>query len=1515
MAEADETIGARGKRGPRKSTMHGDDTSSSATGRGSVHALRQLVEAGADWVWETDAELRFSWLSQNYQAATGIDPAKVLGRFRFDFLNQVLNGDRSGAAHLEDLQAHRPFRDFVYELKGGSADCRRVLTSGFPRFDDEGKFAGYRGVGRNITALAGAFQTPRQESSAVGEPDQHLVDLERTMDAMHMGVVLLDARFDTLIVNKAYRELSRIPDGTVTVGAPFSLLMELNRRNGIYGDIDEQQWQRYLATRIEEIRAGSVAPREFLHADGRTMMFSVTALSGGKRLLTYYEVTEIKHRDAEIENANAKIAETFANLRIMVDQMPIGVLVLDADMRAEVINRAFYDFWQIDARRAEIGCSFRDLMDASRDIDPFGSDDATWQRHIAEREAEIRAGTAGSRQFPRNDGRTLISSMAPLAGGKRLISYVDVTDMKDREADLADALEKARLAEAVINAVKDPIFVKDDHLRFVFVNEAFAALFGQTPQAMLGKPGGDFLPTNAVALFEQSERDVLASGRPYEVEENFEADGASRSRIVRKSRVGMPSGRNYVAGFLFDISDMKRRETEAQDARKHLASVLESLPAAVIIYDRDDRFVFANRKIQDTLPALKPAWQPGCTFREALVLGHANGYFRNSGDPQVDQLYDSDHDRWLDAILARYRLPNSSYERHNPDGRWYQVYDMRTDDGTFIGVRVDISEIKSREAALRDSMRQIDLFRHVLDELPVAAFIKAQDLSIEFVNKAWCAITGLGKEDVIGRTDRQLFGAQDADGYSDDDAQVVVTGAVKEVEEPVTHRDGTVRQLMTRKSRLVALNGSVHLVGSSTDITDVKARERALEESMRENEVFRSLIDNVPVSIYAKRSDLRQFYVNKGWSDLTGFGKDEVIGKTDIEIFGPDGEAFVDSDLAVLRTGETQEVEETVTAADGSVRHQFARKGAMIASDGSLYLIGSTTDITELKMREAELREARQRAILADRAKSEFLANMSHEIRTPMNGVLGMAELLAKSDLDPKQKTFTDIIVKSGNALLTIINDILDFSKIDAGQLVLDPAPFNLAEAIEDVATLVSTRAKEKDLELIVRIEPRLESLFVGDVGRIRQIVTNLLGNAVKFTDEGHVLVDVTGERVATGTKLTISVTDTGIGIPEEKLKLVFEKFSQVDTSSTRRHEGTGLGLAITSRLVELMGGDIGVESAEGKGSTFWFAVTLPRAGEQNGQPIMPIDVTGARVLIVDDNAVNRAILTEQMTSWTFDSCAAESGAEGLKVLIAAAAYGVPVDCVVLDYQMPEMSGAEMARIVRNTAGLAGTPIIMLTSVDQSLANTSYHDLGIDAQLIKPARSSVLLETLVATIQRHRHNTSGGDALPLAGTVPVARPQPSEQRALLQPPSIRPRLPPIGGGDRLDILVAEDNEVNQMVFTQILGETGFRFEIVGNGRKALDAFGRLNPCMILMDVSMPEMNGLEATAAIRRLEEETGTHVPIVGVTAHALKGDRERCLEAGMDDYLPKPISPRALLEKVERWIGASRQAQRNAG
>jgi CheY-like chemotaxis protein/anti-sigma regulatory factor (Ser/Thr protein kinase) len=477
---------------------------------------------------------------------------------------------------------------------------------------------------------------------------------------------------------------------------------------------------------------------------------------------------------------------------------------------------------------------------------------------------------------------------------------------------------------------------------------------------------------------------------------------------------------------------------------------------------------------------------------------------------------------------------------------------------------------------------------------------------------------------------------------------------------------------------------------------------------------------------------------------------------------------------------------------------------------------------------------------------------------------------------------------------------------------VLDPAPFPLAEAIEDVATLISTRAKEKDLELIVRVQPGFNDSYIGDVGRFRQIITNLIGNAVKFTDSGHVLVDASGERVDGATKIRISVTDTGIGIPADKLAAVFEKFNQVDSSSTRRHEGTGLGLAITSRLVALMGGEIGVESTEGEGSTFWFTVTLPNAGHSRRR-VTPSDVTGARILIVDDNEVNRSILSEQMASWTFDACAAESGEEGLKVLTAAAARGISVDCIVLDYQMPGMTGGEMARIIRATPGIADTPIVMLTSVDQSLSGPAYRDLAIEAQLIKPARSSLLLETIVAAIQKQRAH--GEEDITLHRTEPAPLADRGERPAPAAPQDDAAASDLADDKHRVDILVAEDNEVNQLVFTQILGETDYSFEIVTNGRLALKAFGEMNPRIILMDVSMPEMSGLEATAAIRNAEAGTGHHIPIIGVTAHALKGDRERCLEAGMDDYLSKPISPRALIDKVERWTSQGRPANRHAG
>jgi PAS domain S-box-containing protein len=1358
----------------------------------SIAETRELIEASADWLWETDADHRFSWFSEDFEPLTGLDPEAVLGRSRVSLLKAVARSSKNFAAHLQDLEARRPFRDFVYEVSGTREICRWVSISGFPRYSPDGVFVGYRGTAKNVTQILASLdeldearrrlmQHERRERELEAKALAGRSNAERLLAALNVlddAVCFYDSEDRLILYNKALAELYRDIGDVIRPGVTYAEVLDAGIKAGLY-HIEGMTADEYRKEAFEAHLSPTQTCSTFMFADGRWLMRRQMRTEDGGTIAITTDITELKKGEAALVRASRQAEELLDDLERTIDTMNMGVVVLDADLKAEIINQAFYDIWKVSRTDVDVGSPFRALMDVNRHNGIYDVPESEWESYVASRLDEIRAGAVAPREFRRADGCTMIYSVTALSGGKRLVSYYDVTDMKDREADLAAALERSRLADAVMNGVKDPIFVKNDELRFVFVNEAFSKLFGVRPDEMIGRLGSDFVSPEEALQFEESERRVLETGVMYEVEENFEFSGIGRSRIVRKNRVRMASGKDYVACFLFDITETKQRELDAEEARQRLASVLESLPAGVVIYDRENRFVLANQKVQDALPALTATHRPGKTLRDAIEAGHDAGYFRHSGDPALDALYDSDREAWVRRTLKRYDVRQAIYERQNHDGRWYQVFDTRTRDGTFVGVRVDITELKERETALQESMRQIELFSHVLDELPVAAYLKASDLSIEFVNKAWCSLTGVSKAQAYGKTDRELFGSE-GEGFADRDLEVLRTGMVNETEETLTHRDGRERQLIARKSRLIALDGSVHLIGSSSDVTD-------------------------------------------------------------------------------------------------------------------------------LKLREAELQEAQRRAVLADRAKSEFLANMSHEIRTPMNGVLGMAELLAKSDLDPKQKTFTDIIVKSGNALLTIINDILDFSKIDAGQLVLDPAPFNLSEAIEDVATLVSTRAKEKDLELIVRIQPGLPELYIGDVGRIRQIITNLLGNAVKFTDAGHVLVEVTGEPLDGATELTISVTDTGIGIPADKLKLVFEKFSQVDASSTRRHEGTGLGLAITSRLVELMNGRIGVESQEGLGSKFWFSIKLEHSG-QGRRRIAPVDVSGARILIIDDNPVNRAILKEQMASWAFDACAAESGPEGLKVLQAAGRLGLKVDCVILDYQMPGMTGADVARIMRGTPELVETPIIMLTSVDQSLSNKSYRDLDIDAHLIKPARSSALLETIVSTIQRSRsrglvHQLVSAEQ-PAPGGAQTPEPVRSSQAPSPPANAVAGGSFPSDAGQLIDILVAEDNEVNQLVFSQILGETPHRFEIVGNGRKALETFKAVRPRLILMDVSMPEMNGLEATAAIRALEAETGGRVPIVGVTAHALKGDRERCLDAGMDDYLPKPISPNALLAKVERWM-----------
>ncbi len=689
-------------------------------------------------------------------------------------------------------------------------------------------------------------------------------------------------------------------------------------------------------------------------------------------------------------------------------------------------------------------------------------------------------------------------------------------------------------------------------------------------------------------------------------------------------------------------------------------------------------------------------------------------------------------------------------------------------------------------------------------------------------------------------------------------------------------------RLLNREGREVPVELSVspvrsgaahHFIAVARDITE---RKRAAEQ-LRDSEArSRSILDHLE-DAYSE-VDLRGNYVfvNDAYCRLFNRSREEVVGTSYKQFFDAGrGVSLRDAFSRVYQTGQPVK----------GFEHEFKpgrynelsiwlrrdQKGAPIGFASSI------RDCTERKLYEKALAQAKEAAEAANKAKSSFLANMSHEIRTPMNGILGMTELTLATDLTPEQREFLEMVKSSADSLLVILNDILDYSKIEADKIVLDPVNFNLSELVGDSMKSVAVLAHKKGLELAFDVGADVPQDLIGDSTRLRQVLLNLIGNAIKFSDSGEVLVQVRSQGIGDGlATLLFSVRDTGIGITPEKQGKLFQPFEQADSSTTRNYGGTGLGLAISRRIVELMGGTMRVESTPGVGSTFSFTVQLGVAAMP--QPaIGPVDLRGMPVMIIDDNATNRRILIEMARQWGMHPEDADSGSAGLRKLEDAAADGRPFRLIVLDEQMPGMGGLEVIERIRAHRSLHGATILMLTSSDQNSSAARCRQLGVETYLIKPVKPAELLAMIrraVGTLQLD------------SGPRKVAPIQPA-------------------AGSPLSILVAEDNLVNQKLTIAMLEKLGHRAIVAFNGEEAVAKWSEGHVDLILMDVQMPKVDGFDATRRIRYREKTAGGHIPVIAMTAHAMSGDRERCLEAGMDDYVSKPVTRGALEQALERCLG----------
>jgi PAS domain S-box-containing protein len=924
----------------------------------------------------------------------------------------------------------------------------------------------------------------------------------------------------------------------------------------------------------------------------------------------------------------------------------------------------------------------------------------------------------------------------------------------------------------------------------------------------------------------------------------------------------------------------RKTEEELRRSEAFYEALVESLPQNIFRKDLNGRFTFVNERFCRTV---------GRGREEVLGETDFKIFPR-----ELAQKYHSDDRR----LLETGELFEATEENLTQDGERHYVHVLKTPILDRAGARIGIQGIfwdVTLEHRVQDELaHERDLLQALLEYAPDAIYFKDRDSRILRASRAFARKAGYAEpSELVGKTDHDLFANEHADTARADELRVLTTG---EIIDGQTEREvwpsGRVTWALT--SKLPLRDGRGQVVGTfgvSRDITELKLAQVELERTEKK---YRSIVVNALDGIFQTTPEGHYLSANPALARIYGFESvEELIGeRTNIAEQLYVNPARREEFQRLLQANDRIEgFESQVYRRDGEVIWIAENARAVRDLSGQLmYYEGTVEDITARKRAEHELEMARDAALQSARAKSAFLANTSHEIRTPMNGIIGMTRLLLDTPLTPEQRSHLETLRSSAEGLLTILKDILDFSKIESGRMEFESLEFDLRELVEDTVELLAERAFGKHLELTVWIDHRIPALVGGDSGRVRQVLTNLLNNAIKFTMTGEVMVRV--ELIGEETEawmIRCEVTDTGVGIAPEALGKIFDPFVQADGSTTRRFGGTGLGLSISRGLMHGMGGELGVTSELEKGSTFWFTLRVRRVGGLEEKP--GDDLEGRRVLLVEHHGRTQRVMVHELEGTEFSAVLASSAAEGLDALEEAAAAGKPVDVAILDLQLPDMDALSMAHEIHRRPGLEGTRLIVAAPLGQRLDVALLRTVGVAAHLAKPVKRGRLLETLRA----------------------VVRGEEAEERRTVMP-VMATGLGPGPELGSLRILMAEDNLVNQKVSLALLKKLGQEAAVAQDGREALEMLARDSYDVILMDCQMPELDGYEATHRIR-LEESNGaygTRVPhfIIALTANAMVGDRERCLAAGMDDFLTKPLELAELESALRRSVAFRRAA-----